>query len=91
MAEKLSDPWMAGAALAVACALCITALRFVPELPPMPRSGHYGRVLIDVLEDLRNVAKSRAGFLALLICLVPIGSGAASNLWASVATPARSD
>ena len=42
-------------------------------------------MLIDVLKDLWNVAKSRAGFLALLICFVPIGSGAASNLWAAVA------
>ena len=85
LAETLPDPWMAGAALAVACALCIAALRLVPEPPPLPRSGHYGRVLIDVLKDLWSVAKSRAGFLALLICFVPIGSGAASNLWAAVA------
>ena len=85
LAETLPDPWMAGAALAVACALCIGALRFLPEPPPFPRTGHFGRVLIDVLKDLWNVAKSRAGFLALLICFVPIGSGAASNLWAAIA------
>src|SRR5207237_4115154 len=47
--------------------------------------GHYGRVLLDVLRDLWQVAKTRAGFLALLICFLPIGSGAASNLWAAVA------
>ena len=85
MAQTLPDPWMAGAALAVACALCIAALRFVPEPPPFPRTGHYGRVLLDVLRDLWHVAKTRAGFLALLICFLPIGSGAASNLWAAVA------
>ena len=85
MAQTLPDPWMAGAALAVACALCIAALRFVPEPPPFPRTGHYGRVLLDVLRDLWQVAKTRAGFLALLICFLPIGSGAASNLWAAVA------
>jgi MFS transporter, PAT family, beta-lactamase induction signal transducer AmpG len=85
LAETLPDPWMAGAALAIACALCIGALRYLPEPPPLPRTGHYGRVLMDVLKDLWNVAKSRAGFLALLICFVPIGSGAASNLWAAIA------
>ena len=42
-------------------------------------------MLIDVLRDLWQVAKTRAGFLALLICFLPIGSGAASNLWAAVA------
>jgi PAT family beta-lactamase induction signal transducer AmpG len=35
--------------------------------------------------DVWNTAKSRAGYLALLICFLPIGSGAASNLWASIA------
>ena len=39
----------------------------------------------DVLKDLWQVARSRAGFLALLICFLPIGTGAASNLWAAVA------
>jgi MFS transporter, PAT family, beta-lactamase induction signal transducer AmpG len=85
LAETLPDPWMAGAALAVACALCIAALWFVPEPPPFARSGQYGRMLVDVLKDLWQVARSRAGFLALLICFLPIGSGAASNLWSAVA------
>jgi MFS family permease len=85
LAETLPDPWMAGAALAIVCASCIGALRYLPEPPPLPRFGHYGRVLMHVLKDLWNVAKSRTGFLALLICFVPIGSGAASDLWSAVA------
>ena len=85
LAGTLPDPWMAGAALAVACALCIAALRFVPEPPPIPRAARYGHTLIAVLRDLWQVTRSRAGYLALLICFLPIGSGAASNLWAAVA------
>jgi MFS family permease len=85
LAQTLPEPWMAGAALAVACALCGAALWFVPEPPPMPRAGHYGRMLVTVLKDLWQVARARAGILALLICFLPIGSGAASNLWAAVA------
>jgi MFS family permease len=85
LAQTLPEPWMAGAALAVACALCGAALWFVPEPPPMPRVGHYGRMLVAVLKDLWQVARARAGILALLICFLPIGSGAASNLWAAVA------
>jgi MFS family permease len=83
--ETLPEPWMAGAALAVACALCAAAIRFVPEPPPLPRIGHYSHMLADVLKDLWNVARTRAGILALLICFLPIGTGAASNLWAAVA------
>jgi MFS transporter, PAT family, beta-lactamase induction signal transducer AmpG len=85
MAQTLPDPWMAGAVLAVACALCGAALWFVPEPPRLPRTGHYGRMLVAVLKDLWQVARARAGILALLICFLPIGSGAASNLWAAVA------
>ena len=85
LAQTLPEPWMAGAALAVACALCGAALWFVPEPPPMARVGHYGRMLVAVLKDLWQVARARAGILALLICFLPIGSGAASNLWAAVA------
>ena len=85
LAQTLPEPWMAGAALAVACALCGAALWFVPEPPPMARAGHYGRMLVAVLKDLWQVARARAGILALLICFLPIGSGAASNLWAAVA------
>jgi len=85
LAQGLPAPWMAAAALAVACALCIAALRFVPEPPLLPRTGHYGRMVLAVLQDLWQVARTRAGMLALLICFLPIGSGAAQNLWAAVA------
>jgi MFS family permease len=85
LAQTLPDPWMAAAAIAVACALCCAALWFVPEPPPLARTGHYGRMLVAVLKDLWQVVRARAGILALLICFLPIGSGAASNLWAAVA------
>ena len=45
----------------------------------------YGRDLQYVLKDLWEVTRSRAGKLALLIVFLPIGTGAASNLWAAVA------
>jgi len=85
LAQTLPEPWMAAAAIAVACALCCAALWFVPEPPPLARTGHYGRMLLEVLKDLWQVVRARAGILALLICFLPIGSGAASNLWAAVA------
>ena len=85
LAQTLPDPWMAGAVIAIACALCCAALWFVPEPPPLARTGHYGRMLVDVLKDLWQVVRARPGILALLICFLPIGSGAASNLWSAVA------
>jgi len=85
LAQTLPEPWMAAAAIAVACALCCAALWFVPEPPPLARTERYGRMLLDVLKDLWRVVRARAGILALLMCFLPIGSGAASNLWAAVA------
>jgi PAT family beta-lactamase induction signal transducer AmpG len=85
LAQTLPDPWMAAAVIAVVCALCCAALWFVPEPPPLARAGRYGRMLVAVLKDLWQVVRARAGILALLICFLPIGSGAASNLWSAVA------
>jgi MFS transporter, PAT family, beta-lactamase induction signal transducer AmpG len=85
LATMLPEPWMAGAALAVACASCCWALRFVPEPLPLARTASYARMLVAVLQDLWQVTRSRAGILALLICFLPIGTGAASNLWSAVA------
>jgi MFS family permease len=87
LAQNLPDPWMAAAIVAIACALCALALLFIAD------PGHTARVegrgigetMLDVLRDLWRVARSRMGFLALLICFLPIGTGAASNLWSAVA------
>jgi MFS transporter, PAT family, beta-lactamase induction signal transducer AmpG len=85
MAQNLAQPWIAGALLGVACLVCCVALLFVTEPPAMFRDGKYWRNLVEVFKDLWRVARSRLGFLALLICFLPIGTGAASGLWASVA------
>ena len=85
LAQELSQPWMAGACLGLACMLCCAALFFVPEFRLTHRLAGIGRNLLDVGRDLWAVARSRRGFLGLLICFLPIGSGAASNLFAALA------
>jgi MFS family permease len=85
LAQNLAAPWMAGVVLGVACALCCLALVFVPEPAASPRAANLRHRLVDVLRDLLPVARSRLGLLALLIVFLPIGTGAASNLWSAVA------
>ena len=85
MAQTLSEPWIAGAVLGGACLLCCVALLFVTEPIAVFRDSKYWRNIVDVFKDLWRVARSRVGFLALLICFLPIGSGAASGLWSAVA------
>ena len=76
----------AGAALAAICGACCLALRYLPD-PPSPERRHESVLAHarDIGRDLWSLARSRAGALALLICFLPISSGAASNLWAAVA------
>ena len=85
MARHFSAPWIAGAVLAAACLACCAATVFVSEPHGVPRAAKYYRALADVVTDLWRVARSRRGFLGLLICFLPIGTGAASNLWSAVA------
>jgi MFS family permease len=85
LAQALPAPWMAGAIVALVCVLCAVALRYVPEPPRFASAHHYGATLAEVGRDLWRVARSRAGMLGLLICFLPIGTGAAGNLWAATA------
>ena len=85
MAQALPAPWMGGAVLAVACLACCAALFFIREPTRMPRAAHFRNDIANVARDLWTVTKSRAGVLALLICFLPLGTGAASGLWSAVA------
>jgi len=85
MAQHLPAPWMAGAGLGLASLLCMLGLFFVPEPAAVHRHGNVFKSLWSVAKDLWGVARSRIGFLALFLCFLPLGSGAASNLWSAVA------
>src|SRR5256712_5331461 len=56
----------------------------MPEPPLAPRGATVIGSVREVLRDLWTVARSRRGFLALLICFLPIGTGAATNLWSAI-------
>jgi len=82
-----------GAALGLVCALCCLALFWVDDSRPLLKveghveaAGHLGVAanLRAIARDLWDLLRSRIGVLALLICLLPIGSGAAQNLWSPI-------
>ncbi len=85
LAQNLPAPWMAGAILAAVCASCCLALLFVGEPPSTLLHGTYARRLVEVFRDLWRACRSRPVLLALLICFLPIGTGAVSGLWSAVA------
>jgi MFS family permease len=89
----LSDA-TSGAVLGLLCALCCVALFWVDDSKPLLKvEGHVEAVgrrgvkanLLAIGTDLWELLRSRVGVLALLICLLPIGSGAAQNLWSPIA------
>ena len=84
-----------GAALGALCVLCCLALLWVDDSRPLLKvegqvevAGHLGpwRSLKAIGGDLWELVCSRVGVLALLICLLPIGSGSAQNLWSPIAS-----
>jgi len=85
LAQHLHAPWMAGAVVGVLCLLCAVPLVFVEEPAAAHRDGTLAQGLVLVVKDLWRTARSRMGFLALALCFLPIGSGAAGGLWSAVA------
>lgn len=81
-------PEVSAAVLGGACALCLVGLFGLPEPPADVAAKGEPRGwarLKAALVDLWAVARSRRGALAILVCFLPIGSGAASNLWSVAA------
>jgi MFS transporter, PAT family, beta-lactamase induction signal transducer AmpG len=85
LAQRLSNPAMAGGILALVCLACCLALFFVPEPTSTIRENNVLKTLSNVFKDIWSLGRSRAGVVTLFLCLLPIGSGAASNLWSAVA------
>ncbi len=83
-----------GAALGLLCAACCLVLFWVDDARPLLKvdghveaAGHQGvrAKLRAIFVDLWDLLRSRVGVLAMMICLLPIGSGAAQNLWSPIA------
>ena len=58
---------------------------FLDEPPTEHRVTRYRESVVNVGKDVWSLARSRLGFLALVLMLLPIGLGTAQNLWAAIA------
>jgi len=89
----IAQHWDAGAGaglvLGAACALCCVVLPLVSEPATHRHAEGLGASLREVARDLWRLATGRIGFVALFLCFLPIGSGAASGLWSAVASDWR--
>ena len=84
LAERLPEVWMTGTIIALACFLCSFGLFFLKEPTIFLKEKNYLKTLSNLNKDIWKLIKSRMGFLALFLCFLPLGTGAASNLWSSI-------
>lgn len=80
--ERLAAPWMAGAVMALAFLACCGALAFVPDVRAHKPSGGVWGATSQVAREVWAMLKTRAGFLSALLCVLPIGTGAAQGVLA---------
>ncbi|MDB5443134.1 MAG: AmpG permease [Phenylobacterium sp.] len=85
LAQHTGHPWIAAAVVALAALLCTAALLKLADPPSVAGAPRYVTVLIETGRDVWSLVQRRIGLLAMLICTLPIGAGAAQNLWAAVA------
>ncbi|MGH7669876.1 MAG: MFS transporter [Gemmatimonadaceae bacterium] len=78
------QPWMAGAGLAVLLFLCALPLLLVREPPRALHGASVGVRVADAWRELVGVVRSRAGRIALILAILPIGTGAAKDLFGSL-------
>jgi PAT family beta-lactamase induction signal transducer AmpG len=85
IAQRVNAPWVVSGSLALVCVLCCIGLFFVTEVKTTMKAEKVTQTVINVLKDIWQTIKNKRGFLALILCLMPLGSGAAGNLFAAVA------
>ena len=76
----LPAPWMAGAIMGALFVLCCVALWATPEA--RAHAAPHGALVAvkSVVRDLRDMIKTKGGLLAAILCVLPVGTGAASGV-----------
>jgi MFS family permease len=78
--------WTAGVVAAAISLAAITALFFIDEPEHAHRVPRLAETAKNIAKDIWSMARSRPGFLGLVLVALPAGTGAASNLWSAVAS-----
>jgi MFS family permease len=86
LAQRVTIPWVVSGSLALACVLCCLGLFYVKEVKSTMKGDGAITTVRYILADIWITVKNKLGLLALLLCLLPLGTGAAGNLFAAVAT-----
>ena len=85
LAQHVSTAWVAGAVLGIACILSSLAVLWLKEPAAEHRASRFIDSLKNVGRDVWSIVRVRTGFLAIVLMSLPLGAGAAQNLWSAVA------
>ena len=85
LAQHAHAPWVAGATLGAVCVACSIMLIFVAEPVHRHRTPRFFETLKNIGKDVWDMARSRTGYMAMVLLLMPMGTGAAAILWGAVA------
>jgi MFS family permease len=79
-------PWVAGLALAALVVACAVPLIRLEEPPRALGGASVGARMRDAWEELAGVVRAKAGRIALILAILPIGTGAAMFLFGAIAS-----
>jgi MFS family permease len=87
LAARLPEPWIPASIVGALCLLCSFALLLVPSPGHFTAGARQGPLagVLAAVKDLWDLAKQRGPQIALFLCFLPIGAGAAGGLWSAVA------
>lgn len=77
LAQHLPAPWIASSIVGFLCILCSLALAGVPSPVRSTEIFHLRQRVTETAKDVWDLVRRRAGILALILCFLPVGSGAA--------------
>jgi len=80
--ERLPEPWMAGAIVAALLLACMAPLRLAPVVMRQAPAGSAWSTLRWTVADVWETLRSSRGRIAVLLFMLPLGSGAASTVLA---------
>lgn len=77
--------WTGGVAMMVFSLVSCVGLFFISEPEHTHRAEKILSTMLNIVKDVWSMAKSRLGYLAMVLLLLPAGTGSAANLWSAVA------
>jgi MFS family permease len=85
LAQHLPSNWMSPVIMGVLCLACCLALVFFRDHKTSVKAADIRRTYVNIGKDVWGTIKTRYGILGLLLCFLTLGTGAAGNLWSSIA------